>query len=430
MRPIRELPALLTTPMGRLALAGAVVKRAQRPLLWLAGVRRRSLTKTRIVAVVGSYGKTTTSRAVAAALGLPVTPSGPHSAAGFVALHLLRLPRDREVGVFEAGINGPDQMRPIERALRPNVVVVTSIGLEHHRSFGSLEATRREKSEMLRGLDETGLAVLNGDDPNVVWMASQTKARVITFGFSDHCDVRASGEQIDLIQGTRCKVELEGRSHLLSLKLLGRHQIPAALAGIVVGREFGVEPEVVCRRLAELEPTRMRLQPVTLANGAVLIRDEFKSGIETIQRALEFLAATRDRRRIAVLGSITEPKRPQRQTYKAVGRQLAQSVDLAILLGSSGEDYAAGARQIPGGFEKMILVRSDWREALNALPEDLGPADVVLIKGRYTDRLERIVLALQGHEVGCMLHECMAKMTRCEGCPMLECGWGDRPVVV
>ena len=61
------------------------------------------------------------------------------------------------------------------RLLRPDVVVVTSIANEHNRSIGSLEDIRKEKSEMLLGLKPEGLAVLNGDDENVLWMKSRTK---------------------------------------------------------------------------------------------------------------------------------------------------------------------------------------------------------------------------------------------------------------
>ena len=71
------------------------------------------------------------------------------------------------------------------KALWPNVVVVTSIGTEHNCSFGSLENTRAEKAKMLSGLGADEVAVLNGDDPHVMWMASTTRARVVTFGLSE-----------------------------------------------------------------------------------------------------------------------------------------------------------------------------------------------------------------------------------------------------
>jgi UDP-N-acetylmuramoyl-tripeptide--D-alanyl-D-alanine ligase len=54
--------------------------------------------------------------------------------------------------------------------LRPNLTVVTSIGSEHHGSLGSLEVTRAEKVRMIAAMPASGITVLNGDDPNVLWM--------------------------------------------------------------------------------------------------------------------------------------------------------------------------------------------------------------------------------------------------------------------
>jgi UDP-N-acetylmuramoyl-tripeptide--D-alanyl-D-alanine ligase len=87
--------------------------------------------------------------------------------------------------------------------IRPNVVVVTCIGSEHNRSFKTLEATRKEKSEMVAILPPTGLAVLNGDDPNVMWMRSRTSARIITYGFGKSNDVRAEDVSHDWPRGMR-----------------------------------------------------------------------------------------------------------------------------------------------------------------------------------------------------------------------------------
>ena len=60
---------------------------------------------------------------------------------------------------------------------------MTSIGSEHHRSLGTLEATRDEKARMLDGLRPGGIAVLNRDDPEVMAMVPPAGTRILTFGF-------------------------------------------------------------------------------------------------------------------------------------------------------------------------------------------------------------------------------------------------------
>jgi UDP-N-acetylmuramoyl-tripeptide--D-alanyl-D-alanine ligase len=151
--------------------------RAWPVLASLARLHRASgARRTRVVAVVGSFGKTTTSRAVAAALGRDPDRLKDNYAS-FVAAALLSIrPRDRHT-VIEVGIDRVGQMSRYARLVRPDVVVVTAIGSEHNRSFPDFGVTRNEKAAMVREFGPSGLAVLNGDDVNVQWMKAQTRGR-------------------------------------------------------------------------------------------------------------------------------------------------------------------------------------------------------------------------------------------------------------
>ncbi|MCK4513568.1 hypothetical protein KAW64_17590, partial [bacterium] len=130
-----------------------------------------------MIAVVGSYGKTTTTRAVMAALGLPAERHVGRNAGASLLVGLLRGGLRAAYRVIEVGIAAPGDMVRAASRVRPDMVVVTCIDSEHHLSFGTLERTRQEKAAMLRILSEDGLAVLNGDDPNVLWMGGETAAR-------------------------------------------------------------------------------------------------------------------------------------------------------------------------------------------------------------------------------------------------------------
>src|SRR5262245_32170054 len=177
-----------------------------RPMLLAARIHRATLVRrTRVIAVIGSYGKTTTTRAVHAALGIPrsawVDLNG--NCLSLVPLALLRHARAPVRIAVEVGIGAPSQMARYAAALRPDVVVVTSIGTEHIQSFRDIQHLRDEKAHMVRALGTTGAAVLNGDDPNVMWMATQTRARVVTFGLGAGHDVGATDVTLDWPHGTR-----------------------------------------------------------------------------------------------------------------------------------------------------------------------------------------------------------------------------------
>ncbi|MDD5646520.1 MAG: Mur ligase family protein, partial [Candidatus Bipolaricaulis sp.] len=177
----------------------------------VARIYRRTLArKACVVVVVGTFGKTTTTRAVRAALGLSVSRfTGRNSGVAVPAAVLGIRPSDRHA-VIEVGVSRQGDMAPHARLIRPTIAVVTCIGSEHLSTFRTLEATRAEKAEMVRALPASGVAVLNGDDANVLWMKSCTRARVVTYGFGDGNDVRATGVQSEGSAGMRFTLHAAG----------------------------------------------------------------------------------------------------------------------------------------------------------------------------------------------------------------------------
>jgi UDP-N-acetylmuramoyl-tripeptide--D-alanyl-D-alanine ligase len=414
-----RLVQLLRSRVGRDEVFYAGLNKAWPVLSTMAAAHRRLLgRRTRLVVVVGSFGKTTTTRCITAALGL--SSRWPRdNCRSHLAVAALRDTGFAAHYALEVGIDHPGQMERYARMLRPDVVVVTSIGSEHSRSFGDLAATRREKGAMLKALRPGGLAVINGDDPNVLAMAAETTARTIVFGTTAGCDVRASRVTLDWPTGTRFEVESGDGRVSVALRLLGRVTIYPALAALAVARELGFPLARAADRLAHLEPAPGRLQPVAIAGGVTLICDEFKSSAETIYAALDLLAEVPARRRWVVLGDVSEPPGKQGPVYRAIGERLAGIVDHAVFVGRMAERYSVGAHR--AGLPRAAIARAGQSvaAATELIRGRLEPGDVVLIKGRDNQRLERIALALMGREVRCDLRECYFLKTRCGECSLL-----------
>ena len=383
-----------------------------------------------MVAVVGSFGKGSTAAAIASALGLPGPPPQRNTTSR-VALSLLGNRPGRRHAVIEAGAARRGQMRLYPPMLRPDVVVVTTIGSEHHRSLGTLDEAAQEKARMLRGLSRSGIAVLNADDPRVRAMASLTDARIVTFGFGAGSDVRAIERSLDWPHGSRLVVTVGGETHVLRLRLIGRVAMYPALAALAVAWAEGYPLERAVAALQALEPVTGRLQLMPLAGDAWLIRDDFKGTLETIEAALEVLQEAPGRR-IAILGEIEDPPGSQGPLFRTVGRRLAASADLAMMIGGkrSFKSYVGGAAD--AGMPRAALrhLQRSCRNAAAAVLSELRPGDVVLVKGRGTQRLERISLALQGRKVRCDIEFCNLRGLRCDTCPALATGWTDDPRLV
>ncbi len=427
----RDVPAFLRTGVGRRHLWLAAQRRLWPLFQRLAMIYRRiALRHTCLVAVVGSFGKTTTARTISVALGGSDQDVNPSNFKSALARAVFKIPPWRRFAVVEAGIDGLGQMIQYAKMIRPDVAVVTCIGSEHNRSLGSLQDTRNEKVKILAGLPPGGAAILNGDDPNVRWMATQTRARVVTFGFGETNDVRASHLTLNWPQGTQFRVHANGKTCEMSVRLLGRHMIYPILAAVATALAEGFSLEQILQPLQKLSPTPGRLEPVQLANGAVILRDDFKSALETIHAALDLFSQIPAERRIVVLGEVSEPPGSQGPIYREIGERIASIASRAIFVGGNFQRYAAGAKR--GGLPPSSILDAGRSvlKAVELLRNELRPGDVVLIKGRDTQCLARISLALLGKKVRCNIEFCDTRAVYCETCPVLEHGCEGQRVFV
>jgi UDP-N-acetylmuramoyl-tripeptide--D-alanyl-D-alanine ligase len=381
--------------------------------------RLTALRRTRIVVVVGSLGKTTSMRAIQAALGCPDRRFSHSNYGSSLAVNTLRVRPGDPHAVIEAGVDGPGPMGRYAEMLRPDVVVVTSIKSEHNRSFPSLLDTRAEKVKMVRALSERGLAVLNGDDPNVRWMAGQTTARVVTVGLGPDNDVRAAGLR-DLPNGMAFTAVLDGAEHEVRIRFAGRHMVFPFLAALAVAVHEGVPAGTAVARLGSLEPKESRMQLHALPGGVTILDDSYKGALESVLAALDVLATLPSTRRIVVFGGVDEPPGRQGDVNREIGRRIGEVSDVVLCLGTGLSGVRAGAVEMGMSRESVLLLAPDYRLAVDWLERELRPGDSVLIKGQSALCMRRIVLSLRGRHVSCTVAACKVKVPSCEQCPLID----------
>jgi len=423
----RTLLALARTRPGRwyyrLALSWA---------LWpalgaLAALWRRTVLRhTPVVAVVGSHGKTTTRFAIAAALGQPPPRDGENSWS-YVAFDLLRGRKHRPL-VVEVGISRPGQMASYARVLRPDIVVTTAIGRAHWSSFGSVERIAYEKSTMLSALRRDGLAIVNGDDPRLLTMLGATTARVVRCGLGAGNDLRAETLQTTPTGGTSFDCVMGERRTPVEIALPGEPGVRATLLALGLAQALGIDRTVAAARLRGLAAPRQRLELRPLPSGASLILDGAGATEESYRIALETLSRTPARRRLALLGDISEPVPPEGSRHVELGERAAGVVERLIVVGRRFREVRRGARR--GGLSPAAV--TEYRNVVDAARElgrELRAGDLLLVAGRADQRVERIALALSGSPVRCAIRYCSAHGVDCATCPMLRRGWGRlRPV--
>ncbi len=319
-----------------------------------------------VVAVTGSYGKTTTKEAIFEVLsskfdvcwakGNLNTPLG-------LAIEIVnRLRPHHEIFVAEVGMDHLGEIKESCSIINPRVGVVTSVGEMHLEKLGTLGNIKAAKSELLEALPSDGTAVLNYDDSNVREIASKFTGTKVWYGSSPKAEVNFSS-----IKG-------------LELNLLGEKSKCTALAAWAVGRIFGLRKREIWESLGSFEPPKGRLSLIRDRSGVQIIDDTYNAGPQSMKVALEVLKELPAKRRISLLGDMLELGPLEDDAHVQTLRQACSVSDIVVI---------HGARM---------------KKASKTLPQDrfapltelaLRRGDVVLVKGSRRMEMEKIVTKIK-----------------------------------
>jgi UDP-N-acetylmuramoyl-tripeptide--D-alanyl-D-alanine ligase len=361
-----------------------------------AALHRRRLDNVRFIAVTGSCGKTTTKELIAGVLGSEL--HGNHSV-GYqnrltdVGVAVLHTARRHAFCVIEVAAWKPGSVARAARVVQPHVAVVLNVGGDHCEEFGTLEATAREKSDLLAEVVDDGIAVLNADDPHVIAMADAFSGRIITFGRSPDAVLSARDVRAAWPERLSFTLRYDGRSLPVQTRLCGKHWVSSALATLGVAVATGIPLERAVDALAGLEPYPGRMSPVE-HDGVTFIRDDKKAPLWTMDAALEFLAEAQADRKIAVIGKIVDYHGASSPMYRSVARRALAVAD-AVVFGGRTPKQALGPET--GPWPQALRAFTTMHEARDHVLSVVRPGDLVLLKGaRSADQLYRIVRAYAG----------------------------------
>jgi UDP-N-acetylmuramoyl-tripeptide--D-alanyl-D-alanine ligase len=365
-----------------------------RALADLARHARRA-TSVPVTVITGSTGKTTTKEMTAALLatrGAVLKSEGNLNNRYGLPLTLLRLSPEHAFAVLELGMSAPGELLALSRIAEPDVAVITNVGPAHLEFFSSVEAIARAKAEVFEGLRPGGLAVLNGDDPHLVSIGRGLGTRVLWFGRDRRHDVSAENWRGTPF-GMRFDLRLGGRTLDVALPLAGLHFVMDFLAAAAAAHALGVSPEAIATAATAQRPVRHRGDVRRLDEGVTLIDDCYNSSPDALEAALQALALTGPRRRVAILGDMLELGPTGPDLHRALGERVAGRADLLVAVGSLAREFLAGARR--AGMPEAALVSYADAAAAKAAADLLARGDAVLVKGSRGVRLETVVAAIE-----------------------------------
>ena len=270
--------------------------------------------------------------------------------------------------------------------------MVLSVGLAHAGEFGGIETTFRTKSEMVRDLPETAVAVLNRDDPWVSRMAELTQARIVWFGQHSEAEVRASDIE-GSAEGTTFTLHLGGESLPVRFRVLGEHHVANAMAAAAIGLELGLAPAQIVETLEAATlaaPGRMQVLPGR--DGITVINDAYNASPDSMSAALKTLAqiGKPGARTVAVLGAMSELGGLAGEEHDRIGLQVVRlGISELVVVGKEARRLHISAIN-EGSWDGESVFFEDHDEALRYLADTVQPGDTVLVKSSNAAGLQRL----------------------------------------
>jgi UDP-N-acetylmuramoyl-tripeptide--D-alanyl-D-alanine ligase len=342
----------------------------------------------RVIGVTGSAGKTTTKEAVAQVLAVKfkvLKSAGNLNNAFGLPLQLLKLEREHEVAVIEMGMNHAGEIAALAKIAEPDWAVVSNVGPVHLEFFADgIEGIARAKYELIEALPADGVAVLNFDDPFVSGFGKGLGLRAILYGMKEGAHVRAVHVAELGSDGVVFTVEASGERASVQLKMLGRHNVPNALAAIATGLRSGMGLAECAAAVGEMRAGDKRGE-VLEWRGATLINDCYNSNPAALNAMVDALMAIPGERHIVVAGEMLELGPEAEALHVGCGRRMVEhGVDFVLGVRGMAEAMVVAAKRLGG---EALFVASP-EEAGEWLVANVRAGDVVLLKASRGVRLE------------------------------------------
>lgn len=355
--------------------------------------RRRSDAK--VVALTGSQGKTTVKEMLGAILSdaaeTLATEANLNNTIG-VPLTLLQIEDKHRYVVIEMGANKAGEIAFSVTATEPDIALITNASPAHIEGFGSLQGIVAAKGEIIDGLKNSGILLLNADDSYVEdWVQRAADKQIVRFSLSN-----ATGDSqyfaSSLVEGedgaSQFTLHTPRGEQALTTHFMGKHNVFNAVAATAAAMEAGATLQNVVRGLVSLHPVAGRLSRLSGLNGSYLIDDSYNASPGSFFAAIDVLSGLKGQK-ILVMGDMKELGDDTDSAHSSVGQYASKStIDEVWAVGEKSKLAVDACAAKGRHFE-------DKKALIAALIAISSPGLTMLIKGSRGARMNEVVTALK-----------------------------------
>lgn len=377
------------------------VKNTRDALLDLAKFYREKLG-VKIIAVTGSTGKTSTKDILAALLSKKYkvfkTKGNFNNEVG-LPLMIFSMDESYDIAILEMGMSNFNEIHRLANAGRPDIALITNIGISHIENLKSRENILKAKMEITDFFNKDSVLIVNGND-DLLKNLKSSKYKIIKTTINGNGDI--NGENLKVgIKESSFIIELKNKRKEFTLPLPGKHNIENCLLGIAAGLNLGLSIEEMEEGLKNLEKTSMRLE-ILNTKSFTIVNDCYNASPSSMKSSIDTVKSINGKRKIAILGTMKELGEFSYEAHKEVG-EYGKNNDIDIIMVCG--DYSEGFVE---GFSKDTAYKFENKEDLiKALKDKVKENDVILVKASRAMKFEDItkkLLDLAANEGGEATH--------------------------
>lgn len=351
-----------------------------------------------IVAITGSYGKTSIKHILAHILAATAptlaTPGSVNTPLGIVRIIRENLEKKHKYFVVEMGAYGPGSIKRLCGITPPDMGIISAVGYAHFERFKSLDQVFSTKFELARNLQRRGKKVIvntEAIDPDLLKKHLEKYPAVILCGAGGNFVLKTSKQTATGLEITLGVVWKNKKQDLkLAVPLFGTHQGANILLAVAAALELGIAPETIRAALKTMPQISHRLEVTTKKGGLTVIDDAYNSNPSGFISALDLLETLKKPKGRAILltPGMVELGAEHNPQHKSLGARAAEIVDVALVVGPDRMAPFIDAFQETRGKKGTLYTFKTQANAEQWLVKNTAPEDVVLIENNLPDLYE------------------------------------------
>ena len=344
----------------------------------LANYHRRKLN-TKIIAITGSNGKTTSKELILNVLKskykTTATKGNLNNHLG-VPLSLLEMNKNTEFGIIEMGANHINEISQLCKIAEPNFGYITNFGNAHLEGFGSIEGVIKGKSELYNYLINNKSLIFNNSENIKQTSLINNYKNTYSFGINSesNCIINKSDSENSL--------NVSYQNKIIKSTIYGDYNFENICIAIAIGEYFEVDFKNIKQGIESYLPDNNRSQ-ISVKNNNTIILDAYNANPTSMSLALESFKKTNYKNKMIIVGDMFELGKDSNHYHQEITNSLEKINDSTI--------YIVGEYFCNTKHSDRIKSFSTTKELINNLSKTNVSNYSILIKGSRGMQLEKII---------------------------------------